>query len=493
MTAKHNLQRTDPQITPPPSTWITHYDAVVVGAGYGGLITGAILAKNGLKTVVVDDIDYIGGRCGSSFYHGYWLDWGNRGGNDFGDNYVCHGESAQYGKKAAEAAGAEITWAGPTKPDAVMHGMSDGTTYLVNTGEADINLFCTNSLHLSPDQIDRFLPLLGKVLSEDPHKLMTVTFKEYLPTLVEDEGLRKAFLEWAAISMSFPTEETSVGRFIMCMQNRTLVYKADDPEVGGTQGFMEAYARAIRKYGGEIKLGLETMDIPVEGNRVNGIVVRDKAMMVQEFRAPVVVFTYPLWEVLKVLDESYFPPQIVENAKRLERGHRGDLMCLNIGLSQLPTIRATGQADTNNCFNQFYDVEGVFGFSIPTLLSKKQAPPGKHLLSIICATGGPGSGSGYEPFKSFKDGKARLDRIHEYLRKYYSDLDKITEWIGYQWPKVMATAQNFTAVHRSPLQVKGLDGLYFAGSTVEVDGTFEDVEANSALQATSLILQRKGK
>lgn len=44
------------------------YDAVVIGAGLGGISTAALLAANGFKTLVPEQADMVGGCC-SSFYH----------------------------------------------------------------------------------------------------------------------------------------------------------------------------------------------------------------------------------------------------------------------------------------------------------------------------------------------------------------------------------------------------------------------------------------
>ena len=69
------------------------------------------------------------------------------------------------------------------------------------------------------------------------------------------------------------------------------------------------------------------------------------------------------------------------------------------------------------------------------------------------------------------------------------DLDEIIEWTSHQWLKVWPTASCWRSTPRSPLHIPGLNGLYFVGSTVEVDGLYQDIEANSALQSAELILQ----
>ena len=41
------------------------YDAIVIGAGLGGLVCGSYLAKKGLKTLIIEKNDKVGGYCSS--------------------------------------------------------------------------------------------------------------------------------------------------------------------------------------------------------------------------------------------------------------------------------------------------------------------------------------------------------------------------------------------------------------------------------------------
>ena len=153
------------QITLPtlPPNWIVDCDVIIVGAGYGGIITGAILSRKGLKTVVVEATDQAGGRLGSVPYEGYWVDFGHRDARDFGDDYMIMTQKQQYGKKAAEAAGAEIAWVGPIEPLVRMHRMVDDKVVdWVSTAEGSLD-FVTGALDLSADQAAKFLSILARV------------------------------------------------------------------------------------------------------------------------------------------------------------------------------------------------------------------------------------------------------------------------------------------------------------------------------------------
>ena len=51
----------------------TQYNAIVIGAGHNGLTNGAFLARAGMKTLVVEKNDHIGGATVS--HETYRKDW----------------------------------------------------------------------------------------------------------------------------------------------------------------------------------------------------------------------------------------------------------------------------------------------------------------------------------------------------------------------------------------------------------------------------------
>ena len=50
------------------------YDAIVIGAGMGGLTAAALLAKKGLKTLLLEKEDQVGGYVVSFKRHGFTFD-----------------------------------------------------------------------------------------------------------------------------------------------------------------------------------------------------------------------------------------------------------------------------------------------------------------------------------------------------------------------------------------------------------------------------------
>ncbi len=55
---------------------MSDYDVIVIGAGCGGITAGALLAKQGRKTLVLEQSDRVGGCCSTYEHGGYRFDVG---------------------------------------------------------------------------------------------------------------------------------------------------------------------------------------------------------------------------------------------------------------------------------------------------------------------------------------------------------------------------------------------------------------------------------
>ncbi|MBN1636764.1 MAG: NAD(P)-binding protein, partial [Deltaproteobacteria bacterium] len=56
--------------------FMADYNAIVIGAGCGGMSVAAQLAKQGRKTLVIEQSDLVGGCCSTFEQDGYKFDLG---------------------------------------------------------------------------------------------------------------------------------------------------------------------------------------------------------------------------------------------------------------------------------------------------------------------------------------------------------------------------------------------------------------------------------
>ncbi len=468
------------------------YDVVVIGAGYGGLISGAILAKNGLKTVIVDQGDQIGGKTGSVNHDGYWLDFGLKDTHDVSDIVMIMGTPPEsYGQQAAEAAGANIE----------MVQVEGLRCHVYPSGEiADLDLhsmesirnYIMQSVGVPNEKMEQFLTLIGRFIECDPLEYRKVIIEGWLKENVADEDMHKYLYRYLLQLFARPPEKASVGRIAELFASPGLTFRANDPEAGGMQGFVEPYARVVKAHQGEIMLGQTPLEIIVERGRVRGVVILDKAGNVRELRAPAVIFSWVVWYVLDLLSENLLPDGLVKNAKELERCYDIDTIFVNMGLNRLPTVKATGKQDDYGSFQRVVvgpDRDYGGGWLLSSLATPTAAPPGKQLITFMYCSGG----SIYEkhpPFKSFSEAKEKITSTTITCgQNYYSDLEEITEWISFNYHKAPSQlGWCFTPIEKAPVKCPTVEGLYFVSGSTEVSGLYQDLDAHSALVATNMIL-----
>lgn len=468
-------------------------DVAIVGADLAGLVAGAILTQHGRRVVVVEHADTVGGRSGAvQTADGYWIDFGHRDAHGVGDcQFPWH-----HGGQAARDANVEITCHAITRV-LRLHRLPNGPVLDGGDWSAGGFLAAAREFFECPEEgLGELRAVFGRFATAPPEEVEAALPQRLGPWLeaeVHHPGVRRAILLMAAVIFHPRPAEASAGRLMQFFQtSKGLPHIADDAEVGGMQGLMEPWARALRARGGEILLGWKPVEIVVEEGRVGGVVAVDRSNLVCEVHAPAVISTYPVWENFELIDARRFPAESVAAAKELER-YRADLIGWHAGLRRLPTVRATGHPDDHPGWNRFLvGGEGerryAGGYHIPSLSSRRAAPPGKHLLSWVMARFFDGGTTSGPPWTR---ARAHLDMAIDYLRRYYADLDDCIEWSSYQYVTApQSMSWSWAPVKRHGLTVPGIDGLLLAASTLEAPAGIVDISAYAGRAAAAAVLDR---
>jgi phytoene dehydrogenase-like protein len=469
----------------------TTADVAIIGADLAGLVAAAILTKHGRRVVILEHADTVGGGGGAvQTPEGYFIDFGHRDAHGVGDcQFPWH-----HGAEAAREADVEIV-SRPITRVLRVHRLDDGV--VLDGGDWSAGGFLAAArdfVECPEDGLGELRDVLARLAATPPADVdaaLPVRLGAWVETNVRHPGVRRALLLMAAVIFHPRPAEASVGRLMLFFQNpKGLPHIADDVEAGGMQGLMEPWARAIRARGGEIALGWKPIEIVVDDGRVRGAVAVDRSNLVREVHAPIVISTYPVWENFELVDARRFPPDFVAAAEELKR-HRADLIGWHAGLRRLPTVRATGTPDDHPGWNRFLlGPEGARryagGYHIPSLTSRRAAPPGKHLLSWVMARffdGGTTAGP------SWTAARAHLDMAIAYLRRYYADLDDCIEWSAYHHVAApQSMSWSWAPVKRHALTVPGIDGLLLAAATLEAPAGIVDIGAYAGRTAAEAVL-----
>src|SRR5437667_203628 len=147
-------------------------------------------------------------------------------------------------------------------------------------------------------------------------------------------------------------------------------------------------------------------------------------------------------------------------------------------------IRASGRPEHHAGWNRLlWGPERVYrgGWQITSMTSRRAAPPGKHLLSLVMARFFRGGSTAGQPWSAARQ---QLDQAIAYLRRFYADLDDCLEWSAYQYvaaPQTMSWA--WAPVRRHALTVPTIRGLLLAGSTLEAPAAIIDLAAYAGPEA----------
>ena len=334
-------------------------DAVVVGAGIGGLVAASLLAGRGLSVLVLDRHSVAGGNATIFRRRGYEF--------DVGLHYVggCHAGGALPSVLAAAGAGAvrflELDPEGYDElllPDlrlAVPRGLERWRERLVAAFPSERR------------GIDRYLRLLaqmkrsldvwhrpGALLAQSLRSPLLArwslsSFAAFLRTCTRDRALAAA-LAAQHVGYALPPSRAStlVGAGIALHYLEGAWYPR-----GGGQALADALADAIRARGGRVALRTGARRILVERGRVQGVELDDGRVV----RAPVVVSNADLKAtLLQLVGDTALRPATARRAHRYAMA--APLGVAYVGLRG--DLRAAGQPPRNAWVLPELDLEAEY-------------------------------------------------------------------------------------------------------------------------------------
>ena len=206
------------------------YDVIIIGAGMGGLTAGALLAKDGLKVLVIEKHSIPGGYATAFKRKGFWFD------SVLDAISGCHngGWIWQALKRLGMEKEIEFTRLDPIRTDIFPDFRFDV--------KADLNLFISDLQSLSPKDAKAISELFS-IMKELHHVVMTLpadiiwkdsriekkyplfykykhkTFKELLDEYVQNEKVRAILCDRCAF-MGLPPSKVGGKGHRSCGQSR---------------------------------------------------------------------------------------------------------------------------------------------------------------------------------------------------------------------------------------------------------------------------------
>jgi phytoene dehydrogenase-like protein len=410
------------------------YDAIVIGGGHNGLTSGAYLARDGQRTVILEARNKTGGAADTSApfaehpeikvttysyvmslmpptiirelqlkRHGYNV-------TPFGpyfqafpdgraitvyadDAAKSHDSIAQFSKKDAETM---------PKWEAWMKGVSDVLGPILLQVPPKVGSLKVGDL-VSSAQTAWKMRGLGVRGVGDVTKLFSMSVTDLLNDWFESDAIKGMLAVNGVIGTWAGPDEPGTA-YVMLHHSIGDVGDGHLGSWGFQQGGMGAVSDSIRSaaesFGAEVRTDAKVKKIIVRGGRAVGVALENG----DELRAPVIVTTiHPKIAFLDLLDRTELPADFVWDIERWKT--RSGVVKVNVALSELPDFIAkpgknqqdhhTGSVEL--CFSTQYAerafqdahidrkpaVRPFVDGTIPTTLDKKLAPEGVHVFSMF--------------------------------------------------------------------------------------------------------------
>ncbi|HEX9121771.1 MAG TPA: NAD(P)/FAD-dependent oxidoreductase [Actinomycetota bacterium] len=409
------------------------YDAIVIGGGHNGLISGAFFARAGARTLILEGRERTGGAADTSSpwpehpdfkvstysyvmslmpptiirelqleRHGYNV-------VPFGPYYQAFPDGTSIKVYADDAAKSYDSIARFSKKDA--ETMPRWEAWLQNVADVMGPL-----LLKVPPKVGSMKPMdvldtvqtawkarkLGVRGVGDVTRLFTMSVTDLLNDWFESDPIKGMLAVNGVIGTWAGPDEPGTA-YVMLHHSIGDVGDGHLGSWGYQQGGMGAVSascrRAAESFGAEIRTGARVKKILTHDGRFAGVALEDG----EEIRAPIGVTTvHPKIAFLELIDRNDLPPTFVWDIERWKT--RSGVVKINVAISELPDFKAdpgkemqdhhTGSVEL--CFSPQYAeeafqdahmgrvasarpfVDGV----IPTTLDKELMPEGVHFFSM---------------------------------------------------------------------------------------------------------------
>ncbi|MHC1590470.1 MAG: phytoene desaturase family protein [Candidatus Helarchaeales archaeon] len=440
---------------------VSNPDVIICGAGIAGLLTGAALSKKGLKTLVLEKANRVGGRSQSiEFKKGYIVDYG------------LH--VIRYVKKSP-------TWKIFKKFLGIKLDLIDlgDTKYFANDTWYDyplsIRALGTTTLFTQEEKT-----VFGQILAQDILRAkvepkLEVDVKSWLDEIEKKYNFysknARMFLETLAKFMLVSPgllDQLSAGELIEGIQTGAKASAGAAYPRGGWKPLIENLCNIIEE-NGEIRLNTKVDKVIIEDEKVKGVNVGN-----DKIEAPNVIVNIPCTEIFSILDESLFAPDFVKKCKSM-RPSSG--IFIDFGLKK----KISENSGSNLTAEPF--TMSIFTSNIDPSV----APEGEQLYTILQPT---------MP-ETLKD-KQKCDQIVEgmfkLLEKMFPGFKDSILWKRVSIGHVVDGALPLITQHRNLRpKVKGpFPGLYFTGDTYNGPGTGGEIAHSSALLCIQQVMSDLG-
>ena len=397
----------DPTLQTAPAALQETYDVIVIGAGIGGLMTAAGLAKAGKKVLVLEQLAFVGGKYTHLMHRGYAISTAA---------WTCPGPKSRIGKLCTRL-GADIQWI-------TIHDVKSRGEHWVVTKDG--------RRFASLDQAQATLvggdPGMARVYRwiadmYDPAKIYPpeMTTREYVETYFPGNDEYMRYVE-TIITHCFASQ--TVDNFPAIETKRAIVDSIEQMKdwgtaIGGTAAIVAGVEQVVLQHGGEIALRTRVDAILVEKGRAVGVRLADGRVL----KAGIIIHNAGLNRLVRLAGQENLPADYLA---RLQSAVPADVAAMILGTKkdlldkEHSLLHSMGWERTLNCY-------------APTFFDPGLAPQGMHMLDVFWVMKPP------------YDRRKEVELVLAQLRDIFPDYDEV---INLQFPMFFSGAWTAEMAHR---------------------------------------------
>lgn len=404
------------------------YDIIIIGAGHNGLTTASYLAKEGLKVLVLEKRDVIGGAAATEeVFPGFHFDTGSHDAGLFLEDIVQELGLEDHGLRfidnkavvfSPHEDGPPLTlWRDVSASSKEISPFSptDAEKYPAFVGSLDwqATMLQTILKQMPPEasrtKVGDLLPWLrpglklrrqGRSRLMEFMRILPLTVKEYLDEWFENERL-KGLLATPGIAGGMPGVQGAGSMFMLLYQQGSEVNggcRASRYVRGGIGQISLALANAAQSFGAEIQIGVQVSKILLDRDEiaVKGVQLSSGETINSRI---VVSNADPKRTFVELIGGAHLEPRFMREITNIR--YQGSTAKMNLALSGLPTFDGLNHerqlrghiaiSPSLDYLERAWDdskygrisKELTIDARIPSLLDPTLAPEGSHILSAV--------------------------------------------------------------------------------------------------------------
>ena len=372
---------------------IKKYDAIIIGSGMGGLTTASLLAKKGLKTLLLEKEKQVGGYVVSFKRNGFTFDATGA----FVGGCQAGGEFLQILKEIGVHEEIEFI--------PIHHIQNIYPGFEVHLRQGGFHSYTEALLNLFPEEekgLKAYLSLVRRIGEEiksysEMTLLKKVLFPFYFRNLVRfHKSSHKTILDnlfrGGEIKMALHTLPATEPPsrlsflFVATLINKALIEGVFYPK-GGMGKISEAIAKSFCQCGGELNIQMEVEQILIKEGKVEGVLTKDGKV----FQSAKVISNINPNHMVKGLPLE-FQKLLLKKMRHFEYSHScfilyiaTDLDIKSIDLPCFTYLRFLSNLEEEDQMLRRGEIPSrpAMIVSVPTLLDPSLAPPRQHLIKVL--------------------------------------------------------------------------------------------------------------